>query len=105
MKPQNHNEMTSLPLYEISFDLTFSLEHLSKHSGVDAETILNYFEKGLLASVSKEPLLFTEGALFQLSRVEHFRTQYRLNLEALKLVMDLMDEVEKLRAESRLRIG
>jgi DNA-binding transcriptional MerR regulator len=44
---------------------------------------------------------FTEEAIYTLRRIEQLRTVHGLDLAWIKTIFDLLDEVERLRAELR----
>ena len=44
---------------------------------------------------------FTEEAIYTLRRIENLRTVHGLDLASLKTMFDLLDEVERLRADLR----
>jgi len=44
---------------------------------------------------------FTEEAIYTLRRIEHMRTVQGLDLASIKVLLDLLEEVERLRAEVR----
>jgi len=44
---------------------------------------------------------FTEEAIYTMRRIEHLRTVHGLDLAWIKTMFDLLDEVERLRAELR----
>ena len=46
-------------------------------------------------------MAFTEEAIYTLRRIEHLRTVQGLDLAWIKVMFDLLDEVERLRAELR----
>jgi hypothetical protein len=48
---------------------------------------------------------FTEEAIYTARRIEHLRTVQCLDLTWIKAMFDLLDEVERLRAEVRFLRG
>lgn len=81
----------------------YSLEILSELTGVSTQTILQYQEHGIIhVSGDGEPH-FTDETIHHLRRIEHLRELCEPNLTGLKLLTQLLDELETLRAELRSR--
>ena len=76
---------------------TYSLEILAETTGVSTQTIVLYQEHGIL------PPRYDEDALRALRRIEHLRETCEMNLRGLKMLTQLLDEVEQLRAELRAK--
>jgi DNA-binding transcriptional MerR regulator len=81
----------------------YSVEILAEISGVSTQTILQYHEHGLIHASKQNDLQFTDESLRALRRIEHLRELCETNLAGLKLLTQLLDEVETLRAELRAR--
>ena len=81
----------------------YSLEILSEMTGVSTQTILQYQEHGLIHPSDGGDPHFTDDTLRMLRRIEHLRELCEPNLAGLKLLTQLLDEVETLRAELRAR--
>jgi DNA-binding transcriptional MerR regulator len=94
MNPSPGND---LPLYEPDEHATYSLEIVAKITGVDTETILLYQEQGLLGETPD----FDDEAVHTLRRIEHLRRRFETNLSGVRLMLSLMDEVERLRNSLR----
>jgi len=80
-------------------DQTYTLEIVAKLTGVASETILHYQEHGLVKPV--EPDHFDDNAIHALRRIEHLRQTCEVNLSGVKLIFELMNEVEQLRSQLR----
>ncbi|MBN8419452.1 MAG: MerR family transcriptional regulator [Verrucomicrobia bacterium] len=76
---------------------TYSLEVLAETTGVTTQVIVQYQEHGLL------PPRFDDEAVRALRRIEHLRETCEMNLRGLKMLTQLLDEVEQLRQELRAR--
>jgi MerR family transcriptional regulator/heat shock protein HspR len=74
-----------------------TLEVFARISGVDAETILHYQEQGLIRPLPDSTDQFDDEALRTLRRIEHLRETCGVNEAGLRLILDLLDEVEQLR--------
>ncbi len=92
------------PLYEPDPDATYTLEMVATETGISIQVILQYQEHGLIAPVPTAPpgqAHYDDEALRTLQRIEHLRATCNPNLAGLKLMIELMDEVERLRADLR----
>ena len=66
--------------------------------------MLVYCRAGLVRPVLLPPygvMAFTEEAIYTVRRVEYMRTVHNLDVTWIKNILDLLDEVERLRAEVR----
>jgi DNA-binding transcriptional MerR regulator len=86
------------PLYEPDDQATYSLEMVAEITGVSSQTILYYQEQGLLRSPQ-----YDDESLHTLRRIDYLRSTCEANLTGLKLMLDLLDQVEHLQAELRKR--
>jgi len=75
----------------------YSLVILAEESGTSTQVIVQFQEHGILRPQ------YDEDTVRDLRRIEHLRETYELNLSGLKLLMQLLDEVEQLRQELRAR--
>lgn len=98
------SDATDLPVYGEEPDTFYTLEVFAELAGVDTGTVLHYQEQGLLRPVSREAntaAAFDAEALRQLRRIEHLRATCEMNEAGLKLLLSLLEEVERLRQERR----
>jgi len=82
----------------------YSLDATARLAGVPRRSILIYCRAGLVRPVVQPPygvLEFTEEAIYAIRRIEYLRTVHGLDLAWLRTMFDLLDEVERLRAELR----
>lgn len=106
MNTPSENDSPGLPLIEPDTDATYTLDVIASLTGVTSQTILHYQEQGLISPVAgseTEAGQFDAEALRTLRRIEHLRTTCAVNESGLKLILELMDEVEQLRTEARSR--
>jgi MerR family transcriptional regulator/heat shock protein HspR len=75
----------------------YTLEVFARISGVDAGTILHYQEQGFIRPLPQSANHFDDEALRTLRRIEHLREACGVNEAGLRLILDLLDEVERLR--------
>jgi DNA-binding transcriptional MerR regulator len=74
---------------------TYTLEILAETTGVSTQTIVQYQQHGLIRPE------FDDETIRALRRIEHLRETCEMNLHGLKLLTQLLDEVEQLRDELR----
>jgi DNA-binding transcriptional MerR regulator len=87
-----------LPLYEPDADATYQLDIVAELTGLSTQTILHYQELGLIRSMDLD-----DEAVHTLRRIEQLKQTCEANLSGLKLILDLMNEVEQLKAALRAR--
>ena len=93
-----------LELFQPKPNVLYSLEAAAHLAGVRRRSILIYCRVGLVRPVFQPPngvMGFTEEAIYAVRRIEHLRNVHGLNLTWLKTMFDLLDEVDRLRAEVR----
>ncbi len=79
----------------------YSIEMVEQITHLSRERILLYFQHGLVEPVAKDEPAFDEQAIHQLRRLDHLRSEYEMNQEGLRMVANLLREVERLREEVR----
>lgn len=84
-------------------DAAYSLEIVARLSGVNAELVMHYREEGLIRPLPGHDDRFDDEAVRTLRRIEHLRSTCGVNDAGLRLVLGLLDEVERLRGEIRRR--
>ena len=93
----------SLDIFQPKPNVFYSLDATVQLAGVPRRSILIYCRAGLVRPVVQPPygvLEFTEEAICTLRRIEQLRA-HGLELDWLKTMFDLFNEVERLRAELR----
>ena len=78
-------------------EATYSLEVFARISGVAEETILRYRERGFIRPLPTDSERFDDEALRTLRRIEHLRETCGVNDSGLRLILDLLEEIERLR--------
>lgn len=76
---------------------TYTLEVLAEMTGISTQTIVQYKEHGIIRPD------FDDETVRCLRRIEHLRESCEVNLNGLKLLSNLLEEVETLREELRTR--
>lgn len=77
-------------------ETVYTLEVFARISGVNAETILRYQEQGFIRPLDESGNRFDDEALRALRRIEHLRETCGMNETGLRLMLDLLDQVERL---------
>jgi len=108
MNPAIVNTTRALQLYEPHADLLYTLEEAAHLTHVPRRWIAIYYLHGLVSPV-RDPAtggwFFNDDAIRRLRRIEQLRDQYGMNLAAIRLILDLLAEVERLQQELRFWRG
>ena len=94
----------AIDLFQPKPNILYSLDVTAHLAGVSRRSILIYCRAGLVRPVIHPPygvMEFTEEAIHTLRQIEHLRTVHGLDLAWIKILFDLVNEVEQLRAEVR----
>ena len=82
----------------------YDVRTASEYTAVDPDGIRTYCREGFIRATryqeNGEPL-FDEDGIYWLRRIQSLRTEMRLEGPGLRIVLDLMQEVERLRQELR----
>ena len=84
-------------------DVLYSLDEAARLAGVPRRSIMIYWRAGLVRAVVQPHgvMEFTEESIYAIRQIDRLRTVHDLDLTLLKTVFDLLEEVERLRAEVR----
>ena len=96
--------LLALELFQPKPNVFYSLDATAHLAGVPRRSILIYCRAGLVRPVVQPPygvMEFTEEAIYTVRRIERLRTFQGIDLAVLKTMFDLLNEVERLRAEVR----
>ena len=96
------NEAAGQPLHNPDEAPGYTLDLVAELTGISSQTILHYQQQGLVKPAATTGH-FDDEALYALRRIEQLRSTYETNLPGLKLILDLMDEVDRLNAALRAR--
>ncbi|MDA1272427.1 MAG: MerR family transcriptional regulator [Verrucomicrobia bacterium] len=106
MNTPPENDSARLPIFEPDMEATYSLEVVVELTGVNSQAILHYREQGLI-SVMTDPEsgahYFDDAALRTLRRIEHLRAYCEMNDSGLRLVLRLLEDMERLEADLNAR--
>lgn len=104
MNSESAHPSGDLPVYDAETDTCYSIEVIAELAGVNTQTVLHYQEQGFIRPAihdAGEDALFDAECLRQLRRIGHLRATCEMNDAGLKLMLDLMHEIECLREEQR----
>jgi MerR family transcriptional regulator/heat shock protein HspR len=76
----------------------YTLKVIARISGVDADTILHYQELGFIRPLQDSANRYDDEALLTLRRIEHLRETCEVNETGLRLILELMADLERLRS-------
>ena len=99
---------STLALFEPAPDTLYSLDYVSQLLDLSRRWIALCARHGLIHPAFdplEEGWYFDAAAIQTLRRIAHMRAMHRLDLFGIKLVLDLLREVETLRAEVRFLRG
>jgi DNA-binding transcriptional MerR regulator len=92
------------PLAQPKPNVLYSLDAAAHLAGVPRRSILTYCRAGLVRPVFQPPygvMAFTEEAIHTVRQIEYVRVVRGIDVAWIKTMFDLLDEVERLRAEVR----
>ena len=96
--------MNALQVFEPGARAVYTIEVAAQMAQVPRRLIVLYYKHGLVAAVT-DPAgagwYFDDEAVRIVRRIEYLRSTCGLNLAGIKLVMSLINEVERLRTELR----
>ena len=101
-KVTDHSECLSIEVFLPKPNILYNLDAAAHLAGVSRRSILIYCRAGFIHSVDQSPdgvMEFTDEAIHTVRRIEHMRTVHGLDLSFIKILFDLIDEVERLRSE------
>jgi hypothetical protein len=106
MNPSVNQNAGDSPLIEPNLDATYTIDIVAELTGASSQTILFYHEQGLVPATrvpGGDERRFDDESLRAIRRLEHLRTELELKEPALKLMVNLLGEIERLREEARTR--
>jgi DNA-binding transcriptional MerR regulator len=98
--------MEGLQVNEPTPGVLYSLDAVVHLTGVSRRSILVYCKSGLVRS-SGDPqqgeFRFDDEAIYRIRRVENLRLVHGINLAGVRMIFELMGELERLENEIRFR--
>lgn len=79
-------------------ETVYTLDVFARISGVDRKTIIHYQQQGFIHPLPDCDDRFDDEALRTLRRIVHLRNTCGVNETGLRLILELLDEVERLRS-------
>jgi DNA-binding transcriptional MerR regulator len=102
----DENSMNALQLFEPDARAVYTIEMVAQLAEVPRRLIVLYCKLGLVSPV-RDPAscgwCFSDEAIRIVRRIEYLRSACGVNLAGIKLILGLMDEVERLREELRFQ--
>ncbi len=92
------------PVYDEEIDIHYSIAVIAELAGVNSTTVIRYQEQGFIRPAARDAegnAVFDVDGLRQLRRIAHLRETCEMNDAGLKLMLDLLEEIERLREERR----
>jgi MerR family transcriptional regulator, heat shock protein HspR len=98
--------MKALQVFEPGARTVYTIEMVAQLTQVPRRLIVLYYKNGLVSPV-RDPAssgwFFDDDALRIVRRIEYLRSACGVNLAGIKLILELIDEVERLREELRFQ--
>ena len=94
----------AIELFQPDPNVLYSLDATAHLAGVSRRSLLVYCRAGLVRPVFQPPygiMAFTEETIYTVRRVEHVRAVHGIDVAWIKTIIELLDEVERLRSEVR----
>ena len=86
----------------------YAIEAVAEITHVSRRLIVVYCQHGLVSPVAQpdqSEWLFDEEAIHRLRHIEHLRSEYGMNMAGVRMILDMLSELEQLREEVRFRRG
>ena len=94
--------MNPSPASDPDEQTTYTLDIVAELTGVSSQTILHYQDQGLISPAASTGG-FDDETIHTLRRIEHLRVTSAANLTGIRLILELLDEVDHLKAALRAR--
>lgn len=93
-----------IELHDPQPGVLYNLDGVVHLTGVSRRSVLLYCKSGLVRA-QEDPnigtLVFDDEAIFTIRRVEYLRSHRGINLDGIRMIFDLMNEVRRLEHEMR----
>lgn len=93
-----------IELHDAQPGVLYNLEGVVHLTGVSRRSVLLYCKSGLVRA-HQDPevgtLAFDDEAIYTIRRVEYLRSHRGINLDGIRMIFDLMNEVRRLEHEMR----
>jgi MerR family transcriptional regulator, heat shock protein HspR len=94
----------ALQLFEPDSESVYTIESAANLAHVGRHRILVYYKRGLLSPIVDPEIggyYFNDDGIRALRRIQHLHEDLGVNLAGIKIIFDLLNEVERLRNEIR----
>lgn len=94
----------AIELYQPRPRIAYTIEATAKLTDLPRHAILVYYKSGLISPVTGPEgggYCFDHGAIRKLRRIGQLRSMPGLGVSGIKMILDLMDEVERLQTDLR----
>jgi DNA-binding transcriptional MerR regulator len=97
----------ALRIFEPDPDAVYSIEITERLTQIPRRTIAVYVKHRLVSPMVEQGggMFFDEEAIRLLRQIEQLRTSYGVNLPGIKMIMQLLEELEQRQVELRFRRG
>jgi DNA-binding transcriptional MerR regulator len=98
------NRIEGLQVTEPGPGVLYSLNAVVHLTGVSRRSILVYCKSGLVrtsGNPQQGEFSFDDEAIYRIRRVEHLRLVHGINLAGIRMIFDLMNELQRLESEMR----
>jgi DNA-binding transcriptional MerR regulator len=97
----------ALRIFEPDPDAVYSIEITERLTQIPRRTIAVYVKHRLVSPMVEQGggMFFDEEAIRLLRRIDQLRTSYGVNLPGIKMIMQLLEELEQRQVELRFRRG
>ncbi len=100
MKPLSDIELGLPPQRTTEESTTYDLELIAELTGIQPQAILDYQEQGLIQAAEPDGN-YNDESVYTLRLIEQLRSTCEANPSGIKLILELIDEVDRLRAALR----
>ncbi len=98
----------AIEVFEPEPGTLYSLDATAHLTGVSRREVLFYCRANLIEPIPQPPfgaLYFRDEAIQTIRQMEFLRRRYGINMNGVRMIFDLMQEVERLRDEMRFLKG
>jgi DNA-binding transcriptional MerR regulator len=108
MEPSDQNTPPALQHFDPKPETFYSIEAVAQMTQTPRHHIAVYCRHGLISPVvppERDGWLFNDETIRTLRYIEHLRAEYDVNLPGLRMISELLGEIEQLREEVRFLRG
>ncbi len=103
-EPVHHDSAADPSVFDPEMQVVYSIDVVASLAGLDSVTVLHFQEMGIITPAASEPEpRYDDEALRRLRRIVHLREACGVNDAGIGIILPLLDEIEALKEERRLR--